>query len=129
MTHPYFTERARDVIARAGGNPDNAEALATWAEQAKAEGKDRNAGVLVSQDGALVAETFQTQDEIRASYVTADEARQYSLQGNEVGLAIGQIQRQIGQRLIHVKVWAVTEGASKKARRAADEARVQRATR
>lgn len=56
-TYGYFTERARAVFARESGDPDSTADLAAWAEQAR----DRTDvhGVIVAQDGTVVAETVR----------------------------------------------------------------------
>ena len=128
-THPYFVVKAREVFSRAGGDPDRAGELAVWAEEAKRIG-DPKRGVIVAEDGTLVADTRYVADVgIGASYVVKEDADRLGLFGNEVGLATAQIGRKLGQRVIHVTMAEVTRGAGAPAadpldaaRRAAQEA-------
>ena len=55
----YFVDRARVVLAQASAAPDaDPEPLAQWAEEAKCRDQ-RTGGVLVTQDGRIVAEWHQ----------------------------------------------------------------------
>lgn len=108
---PYFVAKAREVFSRAGGDPANAGALAEWAEEAKQIG-DPKRGVIVAEDGELVATTHYVADVgIGASYVVKDDAARLGLFGDEVGLAAAQISRTLGKRVIHVTMPEVTRGA------------------
>lgn len=108
MTDSYFVAKAREVFARAGGDPANAGALAEWAEEAKQIG-DPKRGVIVAEDGELVAATHYVADVgIGASYVVKDDAARLGLFGDEVGLAAAQISRTLGKRVIHVTMPEVT---------------------
>lgn len=111
MTESYFVAKAREVFSRAGGDPAKAGALAEWAEEAKKIG-DPKRGVIVAEDGSLVAATRYVADiGIGASYVVKEDADRLGLFGNEVGLATAQIGRKLGQRVIHVTMAEVTRGA------------------
>lgn len=113
--HPYFTTKARELFAKAGADPDHASALAAWAEQAGSTG-DPDVGVIVAQDGELVAATRYHRGgpaDAAATYVVQADTRRYNLTVNEVGLAIGQLRRITGKRLIHVKQSEVCRGAAK----------------
>ncbi len=102
---------AQSVFSRAGGDPDKAGPLAEWAEEAKRVG-DPKRGVIVSEDGELVAATRYVADVgIGASYVVDEDAKRLGLFGTEVGLASGQIAKQLGRRVIHVTMPEVTRGA------------------
>ena len=111
MTHAYFTAKAREVFSRAGGDPAKAAALAEWAEEAKRIG-DPKRGVIVAEDGELVAATRYVSDiGMGASYVVKEDADRLGLFGNEVGLATAQLHQILGQRVIHVTMAEVTRGA------------------
>ena len=108
---PYFVAKAREVFSRAGGDPDRAGQLAVWAEEAKQIG-DPKRGVIVAEDGELVAATHYVADVgIGASYVVKDDSARLGLFGDEVGLAAAQISRKLGKRVIHVTMAEVTRGA------------------
>lgn len=110
MTDGYFTAMAREVFSRAGGDPDNAGPLAEWAEEAKRIG-DPKRGVIVAEDGQLVAATRYVADPgISAWYVAKEDSAQLGLFGNEVGLATAQLHRILGKRVIHVTMPEVTRG-------------------
>lgn len=111
MTDSYFVAKAREVFARAGGDPANAGALAEWAEEAKKIG-DAKRGVIVAEDGQIIAATrYVAEPGIGASYVIKADSDRLGLFGNEVGLALGQIRQQVSQRVIHVTMPEVTRGA------------------
>lgn len=104
MTPEYFTAMAREVFSRAGGDPDKAGPLAEWAEEAKKIG-DPKRGVIVAEDGQLVAATrYVTDPGISAWYVAKEDADRLGLFGNEVGLATAQLHRILGKRVIHVTI-------------------------
>lgn len=105
----YFEAKAREAFANAGGDPALTGDLAAWAAAAK----DRTdiAGVIVAEDGQIVAETVrQGRREARATYVS-DPDRKLGLFGDEVGIALGQISRKIGKRVIHLTRAQLTMGA------------------
>lgn len=113
--HPYFQDKAAQMIQKAGGDPTRAAELAAWAQQAKETDRPRTDGVLVAEDGSLVAETFRNQGKVQASYVEpADMDRLGLNRPNELGLAQGAIEQKIGQRTIHVSVSDVAYGPSEK---------------
>jgi hypothetical protein len=115
MTHGYFTDKARAVIGRAGGDPDTAGALAEWAEEAKRIGDPRR-GVIVAEDGSLVAATRyyrEHSDRAGASYVEKADARRWGLHVEETGMAIGELHRITGKQLIHVTMPEMCRGAGR----------------
>ncbi|MGH3503875.1 MAG: helix-turn-helix domain-containing protein [Nocardioidaceae bacterium] len=113
--HPYFVRKARQALADAGGDPSVAGALAAWADDAK-QTKDLRAGVIVAEDGEIVAETRYTPatpSTPGAAYVTGEDSKRWGLRGNQVGIALGQIRQQTGRRLIHVTYSEVCQGAAR----------------
>jgi hypothetical protein len=123
----YFTDKARAVFIRAKGDPENAGPLAEWAEAEWAAGYNRQ-GVIVAEDGTLLAETRHTPATAStpgATYVTRllvdlppHEAA--TIGSLEVGLATGALQRSTGQHAIHVKHWEVCTGSGQHARHPQD---------
>lgn len=114
MTHPYFVEQARARMHRAGGDPGHSAALAEWAEAAHAENDSRR-GVVVAEDGELIAETIRVVDErtgASATYVVTEDAERWQLRPTEVGLALGALRRATGKRLIHVRMSEVCTGSA-----------------
>lgn len=115
MTHAYFVAKARARLAQAGGDPDHAGPLAEWAGEAKRIG-DARRGVIVAEDGELIAETLYhppTAGSPGATYVRPDDTERYDLSPNEVGMAMGQLHQITGKRLIHVTMPEVCRGAGK----------------
>jgi hypothetical protein len=109
--HPYFTDKARDVFTKAGGDPDVTGPLARWAQDHKGK---RGVGVIVAEDGTLVAETRHvdaTDSTPGATYVTRQDASRLGMVWHEVDLAMAELQHRTGRRHIHVKVSEVTQGA------------------
>lgn len=110
MTHPYFIAKAQALFIAKAGNPDNAGLLATWAEQAKAN-PTPGRGVIVTEDGELIAET-RYHRRAGATYVVDADTKRWGLWANEVGMAMGILSKVTGKRVIHVREWEVTSGAS-----------------
>lgn len=121
-THPYFTDKARAVFAAAGADPGLSDTLAAWAEAFRAgPDYDSRVGVIVAEDGTILAETRHTPAtgwSPGATYVTGihayltGSAEWDSLVGREVGLACGSLRRLAGQDVIHVTASQVCMGAA-----------------
>lgn len=112
MTHPYFTAKARRIFTNARGNPDNAGPLASWAESARRESADPDRGVLVAEDGTIVAHTRYVRARVSAHYVTACPLDTTQV-NREVGLATSSMARELGQAIIHVTFSQAATGASR----------------
>jgi hypothetical protein len=110
MTHPYFTAKAQALFITKGGDPDNAGALAAWAEQAKAN-PTPGRGVIVTEDGELIAETLNN-PRAWATYVADADAKRWDLWATELGMAMGTLTKASGKSVIHVRESDVTSGAS-----------------
>ena len=116
--HGYFVDKARAVFTRAGGNPDLSGTLAEWAQVAHGIGNSRR-GVIVAEDGTLLAETAHTPATASspgATYVTrvlVDIPRldERWVANSAIDLAIGTLQRVTGQGVCHVKYGDVCQGA------------------
>lgn len=105
----YFEAKAREAFANAGGDPALTGPLAAWAETAKH--RDDVHGVIVAEDGTIVAETVrQGRRGMHATYVSDPDGK-LGLFGDEVGIALGQIRRKIGKRVIHLTRTQLTTGA------------------
>lgn len=111
MTHPCFTTRARELLARAGGDPDQCAALAAWAEDAHAR-QDARRGVLVAHDGTLVATTIEVPSRVVTGTYYIEKVlidlppfERSIIQRLIVGLALGKLQSAAGQTLIEVRYW------------------------
>jgi hypothetical protein len=114
-THPYFVAKARDLFARAGGDPDLSGYLARWAQTVVDD--DPRRGVIVAKDGSLLAETRYIPGgpgAVGATYVTAvsDGLPPAGILDTEVGLAEGALRKATGQAVIHVRHSQVCRGAS-----------------
>jgi hypothetical protein len=127
-THPYFTAKAREAFTKAGGNPDASDRLAEWAEALRnGPDFDSRVGVIVAEDGALLAETRHipaTGWSPGATYVehllvdesALDTSRTNALELRllsrlELGLACGTLRRLTGQGVIHVTASQICTGA------------------
>lgn len=122
-TDTYFIAKAREVFHRAGGNPENSAALAAWAEGARAR-EDSKHGVLVAEDGTIVARTVWAQHDGAATYFIEDllvdlgdaVRRQVGLtptrsSGYRVNDVIPGLRRVLGLAIIEVRYWDVCTGA------------------
>jgi hypothetical protein len=113
MTHPYFVDKAKALFTARSGDPDNAGALAAWAERVRPS-NDSRLGVLVALDGTLIAETRHIPSAPStpgAAYVRVALGDVYGeLVDREVGLATGQASTITGQPVIHVKFSEVCTG-------------------
>ena len=119
MSSEYFEAQARDVFMAAGGDPANSRPLATWAEDARANRDWRRLGVVVAQDGRLIAETIRLNVLVGVTvvYVTdvlVDLPDPGDVDGTILDLACGVIRNQIGQPVIHVPAWQVCTGAARR---------------
>lgn len=108
----YFTAKAREFMHKAGGDPDLAGPLAEWAQEARRI-NNTGRGVLVAEDGTIVAQTHLTEGFVRAWYVSAEDSRRYGLSREEVGLARHDLGAIVGQRLVHATMSDVCLGAGK----------------
>ena len=106
MSSEYFEAQARDVFMAAGGDPANSRPLATWAEDARANRDWRRLGVVVAQDGRLIAETIRLN-------VLVDLPDPGDVDGTILDLACGAIRQQIAMPVIHVPAWQVCSGRSR----------------
>lgn len=110
----YFVLKAREVIARAQGDPDTAGPLAEWARHAKEHGDDRD-GVLVAESGRLIAHTRHrlatnaTPGETRVVEALTEDAG--PLVGEHLDSAVAKARRVVGEQVIHVKRSQVCSGA------------------
>lgn len=101
-THGYYVGKARRAMIDAGGDQGVSGELAAWAEKQMAKPAEvRPHGAIVAQDGRVLAETVHTDN---ATYVTRAGTSRYGLRGNEIGLAVGQIERQERCPVVHVKL-------------------------
>ena len=113
----YFTDKARAAFKAAGGDPDNAGPLAAWAQHAKQEGRTR-VGVIVAEDGTLLAETFRSNGPVEAFYLTPADTIRLALTGaNAINLAMGTLRRETGQNVIHVTAANLINGSGAAAAR------------
>ena len=129
MTHPYYMQKARSAMERAGGDPENAGRLAEWAERVvNGEHRRRLGGVVVASDGTLICETVHvdgTPSTPGATYVPADEAERLGIAvaagcGVEIGYAMGALERVAGQPVAHIKPGAFVGPATPAAMDAAE---------
>lgn len=118
MASKYFEAQAADVFGQAGGDPANSRPLATWAEDARVNRDWRRLGVIVAQDGTLIAETIRLNVLVGVSvtYVTdvlVDLPDPGDVDGTILDLACGAIRQQIAMPIIHVPAWQVCSGRSR----------------
>ncbi len=117
----YTDDTARAVFIKAGGDPDHSGPLAAWAESVIGT-DDMAAGVIVAEDGTILAHTRRSGRPVAASYVTsvADPAHA-GVVNVEAGLAAGRLRRLTGQGTIEVTYSQVCKGAGTHVRRAAQD--------
>nr|WP_300145453.1 hypothetical protein [Propionicimonas sp.] len=118
MSSEYFAAQAADVFMAAGGDPANSKPLAAWAEDARANRDWRRLGVVVAQDGRLIAETIRLNvlAGVTVTYVTdvlVDLPDPDDIDGTILDLACGAIRQQIAMPVIHVPAWQVCSGRSR----------------
>lgn len=108
----FFAKRAADILRANHTDPALCGPLAEWARESRiaadTDPSRRDAGVIVSTDGQIVARTFRTQSTYAApggTYVATDDAKRLGLAGNILDLAIGQIARAVGRDVYHVTYW------------------------
>lgn len=99
--HPYYRQKARAWMRRAGARPQDAGDLARWAQNAALVG-DPGRGIIVAQDGTLVAETFRCYGLIPTDYADLDAMARIigtpkSFIANQADMAVHELARAIGQ--------------------------------
>lgn len=107
----YTLANARAVFARAGGDPDNAIALAEWGDEVL-HTRDMSIGVIVASDGRILADTKRQTGGVGASYVTTTYLPDTAdLIGTEVAVAAATLRRITGRHTLHVTYSQVCTGA------------------
>lgn len=113
MTHPYFRSKAQEAFKKAGGDPLKTDALAHWAETEHTK-THPDAGVIVAEDGTIITTTRVVTNWPEGPTVFYARTTDPGYLDREVGLALGSIQRDIGQRVIHLKLSELTTGKAKR---------------
>lgn len=119
--HPYFVDKARQAFAKAHGNPDMSGPLAEWAQHARTVGTDTTVGVIVGEDGVILADTRHiTSGGSGATYVTGVRNPEHTgwdvgVENFELGLAMPILRRLTGHGVIHVRYSQVCQGAGRPA--------------
>ena len=112
MEARYFQAKAREVFARAGGDPDKADTLAAWAQGLREAEADLWHGAIVSREGEIIAHTTRVRKGDGYIYqVNPEEADTLGVRGGEVRGAINELMRVTGQRLIHIKATEISRGS------------------
>ncbi|WP_159626729.1 hypothetical protein [Actinomyces sp. zg296] len=118
--HPYFAAKAAEWMSRAGGDPADSGDLARWAQIVWHAAHDELGaciynsfiyrGVIIAQDGTLLAETFRSEE--GADYVYRADLRRLGCgaSANVVGLARGAIHQAVGQPVAYCRYSEVCEG-------------------
>ena len=122
VVHPYFVDKSREVFRAAGGDPDVSGPLAAWAQSVR-EMNDARLGVIVTDGGEIVAETYRSQSgpgDPGATYVTSctlpDGDRSFvngGVMDLEKGLAMATLRRLTGRDVLHVTWSQVCTGAGR----------------
>lgn len=111
--HPYFIDKARRWMCHVGGRPQDAMALAAWAQEAHDLG-DRRRGVIVAQDGTLVAHTHEAVH-LGVYSVLVDSDDLVALTGRAepagLGLALDAIRHATGQPVGYASYRDMCQGA------------------
>lgn len=119
--HPYFEDRARHTLTSVHADPERWRDIAAWAQANRASGDPHRAGIIITSDGRIVAETSHTPgtaDTCGGTYVrTVHDTHLTGLIGREVGLAKASISRTIGEPVIELRAWQLTTGAGSAAAR------------
>lgn len=100
------TARAREAFRQAGGDPEHADELAAWAISLTEKTAGR--GVLITQDGRIVAHTQTASGQgPQPRYITEDDRQRLGLDVSEVGIVSARLQAEYGPT-VHVADWQVT---------------------
>ena len=112
----YTRDKAEKVITRAGGDPATAGPLAQWA-QAALEARAAGTGVIVGRDGTVLGTTVLNRSTTgEVWYADRATTARYEMSGNQLGLALASIRREVGQDVLHVTYSDVCTGSGKAAR-------------
>ena len=104
MDHRAAAVRA---LARAGAPKADPTALAQWAEEHADQPKT---GVVVNEDGQIVAQSITQGRDVKVRYVDKIMDPTIDPKGiidTELGLAMGGIHRETGRPVIHLAQWEV----------------------
>ena len=114
MTNPQLLKKAEKALAKVSASTDNAGLLADWAEEASRR-DTLPAGVIITRDGTIIAETWRdpgTNWAPGATYVDKGTLPEgITLRGgNEIGSALSQIRAHLGEPVVHMSYWEVGTG-------------------
>lgn len=107
-TTEHFLGRAETVLARAGGNPALAGALADWARAA--DGGNPRRGVVVTIEGAVIAETVFVNG---SAYRVMSSAVLADVQNRELDTVLPRLGKATGRKVLHVTYAEVCQGAGR----------------
>lgn len=111
--HPYFIDKARRWMRHVGGRPQDAMALAEWAQEAHDLG-DRRRSVIVARDGSIVARTREAVH-LGVYSVLVDSDDLVALTGKAepagLGFALDAIRHAIGQPVGYASYRDMCQGA------------------
>lgn len=110
MPHPYFVAKAAEVFLGAGIDAAACGPLADWAE--RHQPADNVHGVIVAEDGEIMAETFSVYPD-PGVYVDRAGVERWQLRANVLDLAMAAIKRQSGKELMHIRRRVVCQGAAR----------------
>lgn len=118
--HPYFVAKAAQWMRRAGGRAEDAEDLARWAQIAWHADRlgmagARLRGVVIAEDGTLLAETRRSREPgrgVSAVCVVPEDLKRLTGAAvpNVVDMAMSAIGRAVGRPVRHVRFSEVCQG-------------------
>lgn len=125
----YYLTRAATALREAGAPTADPTEIATWAQETARTDRRARAGIVVDQQGRILAETRRHGRDVQAWYVVrlADGIDQRWVLDTEVSLAMGGIRQQTGRPVIHLSWWDVGSGHVWPADLRRDQERVERA--
>ena len=112
MDARYFQAKAREVFARAGGDPGKADTLAAWAQELREAEADLWHGAIVSREGEIIAHTTRVRKGDGYIYqVNPEEADTLGVRGGEARGAINEIMRVTGIEVSHIRAAEISRGS------------------
>lgn len=109
-SHPYYRALARKALVHAGAPKADPSALAQWAQDHADQPK---AGVVVDEDGRIVAQSTTQGSDVKVRYVDKIMDPTIDPKGildTELGLAMSGIRHETGRPVIHLAQWEVSHG-------------------
>lgn len=122
MPHPYFIDQARAALTALGGPDADPSELAQWAEDHRPTGDTMPLGVIVSNDGQVLATTWRVGSApelsaryVREVYITLPDDAPVGIDRQVEDMVVSELSKIVGKPCAAISQSAVCTGAGKHA--------------